>query len=251
MDKLLENGVAVVTGAGNGNGRAIALGLAREGAAVGLLDIDEEAVMAVAAEITRLGGRALARASDVGDLQACRDFAKAVEEAFGPASILINNAGVLARDPVGSDGFEASWQKIFRVNVDGCINMVRAFHAQLRATRGTVVNIGSIASFRGSASAVAYTASKGAVLQMTRTLAAELGVDGIRVNGIAPGRIATAMTEGYRDEPAVKQPYIARTPLGRYGEPEDLVGPTLFLASPMAAYVSGVMLPVDGGYLAT
>lgn len=248
--ELLRGDVALVTGAARGNGLAIARGLAAAGAAVALVDTDAAGAETARQEIAEAGDQAIALELDVGDAAACRTVAEQVEAALGPVSILVNNAGVLRREPIESDIFEESWDEVFRVNVTGSINMVRSLGAQLRATRGRVINIGSIASFRGARSTTAYVSSKGAVLQMTKALAAELAPDGIRVNGIAPGRFVTRMTEAYRDDADVKAAYLARTPLGRYGEPEDLVGPALFLASSWSAYVTGVMLPVDGGFLA-
>lgn len=247
---LLAGDVAVVTGAARGNGFAMARGLAAAGAAVALLDVDAAQVAQAAREIAQTGARVCAMPLDVTDREACMDAATRVQDALGPASILVNNAGILRKGPLEAEQFHEDWGATFRTNVDGCIHMVQALRAQLCRTRGRIINIGSIGSHRGVPTAVAYVASKGAVLQMTKGLAAELAPLGVRVNGIAPGRFITAMTESYRDEPATKAAYFARTPLGRYGEPEDLVGPVIFLASSMSAYVTGAMLPVDGGFLA-
>ncbi len=246
----LSGEVAAVTGAAQGNGLAIARGLARAGAAVALLDLDEAAARDAAGTLTREGARAHACRLDVADEADCLAAAAEIERALGPVSLLVNNAGVLTRDQLDSSSFASTWRRTLAVNVDGCMNMVRALLPQLRARRGRVVNIGSITSYAAAGRAAAYVTSKGAVLQMTKALAIDLAPDGIRVNGIAPGRITTRMTEAYRDDPAVKSSYFARTPLGRYGEPEDLVGPVLFLVSPLSAYVTGAMLPVDGGFLA-
>jgi NAD(P)-dependent dehydrogenase (short-subunit alcohol dehydrogenase family) len=247
---LLDGDVAVVTGAARGNGLAMARGLAAAGAAVALLDVDGAEVERVARDIAETGARVIALLLDVTDAKACVEAAARVEEALGPVSVLVNNAGILRKGHLESEGFSEDWNAMFRTNVDGCINMVQALRSQLCRTRGRIINIGSIGSYIGVAWAVGYVASKGAVLQMTKGLAAELAPHGVRVNGIAPGRFITAMTEGHRDDPATKAAYFARTPLGRYGEPEDLVGPVVFLASSMSAYVTGAMLPVDGGFLA-
>ena len=245
---LLAGDVAVVTGAARGNGLAMARGLVAAGAAVALADVDGEEVSRVAQGMAEAGGRVTALRLDVTDRESCVAAAARIEAALGPVSVLVNNAGILRRVPLESERFVQDWEAIFRTNVDGCIHMVQALREQLCRTRGRIINIGSIASYIGTPGAVAYGSSKGAVLQLTKALAAELAPRGIRVNGIAPGRIVTAMTEGYRDEPASKASYLARTPLGRYGEPEDLVGPVVFLASSMSAYVTGIMLPVDGGF---
>lgn len=247
---LLVGDVAVVTGAARGNGLAMARGLAAAGAAVALLDVDGEEVSRVARSIADTGARVTALRLDVSDRGACVAAAARIEEALGAVSVLVNNAGILRRVPLESESFAQEWEAIFRTNVDGCIHMVQALREQLCRTRGRIINIGSIGCFIGVPTVVAYVASKGAVLQLTKGLAAELAPHGVRVNGIAPGRIVTAMTQAYRDDPAGKAAYLAHTPLGRYGEPEDLVGPVVFFASSMSAYVTGTMLPVDGGYLA-
>lgn len=247
---LLDGDVAVVTGAARGNGLHMARGLAQAGAAVAFLDIDGDEAEIAAQAVVAAGGRAVAFRLDVTDAAACSAIGRKIADALGPVSILVNNAGILRRDELDSERFAESWQVVLRTNVDGCMNMVLALLPQLRQTRGRIINIGSIMSFVGARTAAAYVTSKGAVLQMTKALAADLAPSGIRVNGIAPGRFVTRMTESYRDDPEVKAAYFARTPLGRYGEPDDLVGPVLFLASSMSAYVTGVMLPVDGGFLA-
>ncbi|MCW5192350.1 SDR family NAD(P)-dependent oxidoreductase, partial [Burkholderia cenocepacia] len=134
-------------------------------------------------------------------------------------------------------------------NLNGTANMTIALLPQLRRTKGRVVNVGSIASFVAYRNSASYAATKGAAIQLTKALAADLAADGVRVNGIAPGVIATPMTEGTRANPEVMARFLNHTPMGRVGEPEELVGPTLFLASRMSSYVTGVMLPVEGGYL--
>jgi NAD(P)-dependent dehydrogenase (short-subunit alcohol dehydrogenase family) len=247
---LLAGDVAVVTGAARGNGLAMARGLAGAGAAVALLDVDGAGAERAAQDISESGARVFAAQLDVTDAHACIATATRVEQELGPVSVLVNNAGILRKGALESQQFMQDWSDTFRTNVDGCINMVQALRGQLCRTRGRIINIGSIGSHRGVPTAVAYVSSKGAVLQMTKGLAAELAPHGVRVNGLAPGRFITAMTEAYRDEPATKAAYFSRTPLGRYGGPDDLVGPVIFLASSMSAYVTGAMLPVDGGFLA-
>lgn len=247
---LLAGEVAVVTGAAQGNGRAIALGLAKAGAAIAAADINAAGALAVAAEIAAIGGKAYGAGLDVSDAGACAAFANAAETALGtPCSVLVNNAGIIRRVAIDDPDYDRHWLDTLGVNVTGMKNVTRALLPQLRKTKGRIVNLGSINSFAAGARATTYTASKGAVLQFTRALAAELAPEGIRVNGIAPGVIDTPMTEATRGDPAAIGRFMAHTPMGRTGKPEELVGPVLFLASDMSSYVTGAMLPVDGGYL--
>ena len=163
--------------------------------------------------------------------------------------MLVNNAGIIRRVAIDDPDYDRHWLETLTVNVTGMKNVTRALLPQLRKTKGRIVNLGSINSFATGPRATTYTASKGAVLQFTRALAAELAPEGIRVNGIAPGVIDTPMTEATRSDPAAIGRFMAHTPMGRTGKPEELIGPVLFLASDMSSYVTGAMLPVDGGYL--
>lgn len=246
---LLTGKSAIVTGAGRGLGAAIARGLASHGAAVTLCDINEESVQSVAAGIVDAGGRAIAQRTDVSDLADCRAAAAAGSDAFGPISILVNNAGVQFADAVGSDAFVEGWDRTFAVNVTGMRNMTLACLDDLRETAGAVVNIGSIRSHTVSPNSAAYSAAKGAVLQFTRAMAAELAPDGVRVNGLAPGLIETGMSARTRGDADRLTAFLNHVPMARAGAPEELVGPVVFLASEMSSYVTGGMLPVDGGYL--
>lgn len=251
MQELLKGDVAIVTGAGQGNGRAIAEGLAHHGATVAVTDINADKAGEVAAAIEAAGGRARAWPLDVTDRAACGSVAEAVGVELGPASILVNNAGILFRDQILDAEFEEQWRWTLDVNLDGTKNMTMACLDDLRATGGRIVNIGSIRSFFAGPESAAYATSKGAILLLTKAFATELAPEGVRVNAIAPGIIATAMTEVTRLNPEALKRYLARVPMARVGEPEDLAGPVVFLVSGLSAYVTGAMLPVDGGYLAT
>lgn len=246
---LLAGDVAVVTGAAQGIGAAIARGLATSGASVIVVDRYAEGACATANAIKAVGGHAEGYGLDVADRAACFAFATTAREVFGDVAVLINNAGITRRTAPDDPEFLNHLDAQIAVNLNGTANMTIALLPQLRRTKGRVVNVGSIASFVAYRNSASYAATKGAVIQLTKPLAADLAADGVRVNGIAPGVIATPMTEGTRANPEVMARFLNHTPMGRVGEPEELVGPTLFLASRMSSYVTGVMLPVEGGYL--
>ncbi len=250
MHEISEQ-VAVVTGAAQGNGCAIALGLARAGARVACCDVQVDLLAAVVAEARGAGGDAVSIPLDVTDGARCREAAAEVEAAFGPAAILVNNAGIIRRTPPDAETFSDDWAQVMAVNATGVMQVTRAFLSQLRATKGRIVNLASIMSVSAGPNISAYAASKGAVMQMTKALAHDLAPDGIRVNAIAPGVIETPMTEATRQNPKAIGRFMAHTPLGRPGLAEELVGPVLFLASSASSYVTGAMLPVEGGYLAS
>ncbi len=245
----LTGRVAVVTGAGQGNGAAIARGLAAAGARVALADVNGGNVVKVATEITDAGGEATASAVDVTDAAAVQAWAGEVHSLYGAVSILVNNAGIIRRTPMGAENYDADWAATFAVNVDGPRNVIGAFLGALKEAGGAIVNLGSIMSLQAGPSLTAYVASKGAIAQYTKALAQDLAPYGIRVNAILPGVIATPMTEATRDDAAAIGRFMAHTPMGRVGQPEELVGPVLFLVSEAASYVTGALLPVDGGYL--
>lgn len=245
----ISGSTAVVTGAGQGNGKAIAIGLARLGAHVCVWDINGKLAGETASLIAWEGGKSMHFEIDVSDFASCGKASDASQARFGDATILVNNAGIIRRQLLDDAEFDTGWDALFRVNVAGMRNVTRALLPQLRRTQGRIVNLASIMSVSTGAGLSAYAASKGAVLQLTKAFAHELAKDGIRVNAIAPGVIATSMTESTRADPAALGRFMAHTPMGRVGEPEELVGPVAFLTSTLSSYVTGVLLPVDGGYL--
>ncbi len=250
---LLPHHIAVITGAGSGIGRAIANGYAREGARVVLLDANETAAANVAGEIKEAGGEAVSYLLDVTKRDDCVAVAKKIAEKVGPVSILVNNAGIARRNGMlgAAEAVINDWEDIIAINLTGVFNVTHAFLEPLRAARGRIVNIGSIQSFVHvrTPSSPAYTASKHGVLGFTKALAAELGKDGVRVNAIGPGFIETPLNEKTRaSNPALAKTFVDHTPLGRAGTAEDIVGPAIFLASDLSAYVSGTIVMVDGGY---
>lgn len=236
---------ALVTGAGRGNGAAIALGLAAAGAHVWVTDSDPEAARITAASIRAAGHSADSAALDVTDPAACNEVAART----GALSILVNNAGILLRGPLDAPNGLERFRATFDVNVMGMAAMALACRPALKATRGCIVNVASIQSFVAPPNAAAYSASKGAVAQLTKALAAEWAPDGIRVNAIAPGIIATAMSAATRTDPARLDRFLAHVPLARVGQPAELAGPVVFLCSAAASYITGAILPVDGGFL--
>ena len=253
MTGLLEGHIAVVTGGGSGIGQGIALGYAREGAQVTVLDANGDAAAETVKAITAAGGKATSFKLDVTERDKCREIAAQIGETTGPVSILVNNAGINRRNAFTADpeAVIKDWQDIMAVNLNGVFNVTHAFLEQLRATRGRIVNIGSVQSFVHvrTPNSPAYTTSKHGVLGFTRALAAELGKDGVRVNAIGPGLIETPLNEKVRaNNPELIKIFLDHTPLGRTGKPEDIVGPAIFLASDLSAYVTGSIIMADGGY---
>lgn len=252
MAGLLEGHVAAVTGGGSGIGQAICLAYAREGARIIVLDVNRENADETLSLVTEAGGKASAVQVDVTDRAACRKAADEVAR-DGNISVLVNNAGINRRNPITADpaAVTKDWDDILSINLDGVFNVTHAFLGQLRATKGRVVNIGSIQSFVHVSwpNSLAYTTSKHGVLGFTRALAAELGKDGVRVNAIGPGLIETKLNaEARAKNPDMVAAVMRHTPLARPGKPEDIAGPAVFLASDMSAYVTGCIVMADGGF---
>ncbi len=247
---MLQERVALVTGAGGGIGRALCLGLAREGAVVIATDRSEEACRATADAVTASGGRAEWATLDVTDRTRAAAALKSVMDRTGDISILVNGAGICPRHGIDDPTLFEAWDAVMKVNLDGALNVTMAVLPALKRTRGCIVNIASIAAFVSTATSLGYSTSKAALRMLTQNLAQELAPSGVRVNAIAPGTIATEMTTATRNDPARAARFLARIPMARFGEPEELVGPVVFLCSPMSTYVTGTTLIVDGGYLA-
>lgn len=240
----------LVTGAGRGLGAAIAQGFANQGAAVIVADVDAALAEATAQTIRGAGGKAFPAVLDVTDAAAVRAYAQRSATEHGNLDILINNAGISARAPFDDPNTPEIWERLMSVNLQGTFNVTHAFVEQLKATRGAIVNLCSIVAYGCSISTAGYVVSKGGVRSFTEVLARDLAPHGVRVNAVAPGLMETEMTAGQRAQAQGTDWYMKRAPMARAGRADEIVGPVLFLASDMASYVNGVVLPVDGGYLA-
>lgn len=243
-------GCVAVTGAGQGNGRAIALGLAREGWSVAVIDVDAATAAQTAADIRAAGHRAAHFVCDVSDETACGALADAVGKELGDIGALVNNAGIVRRSGLDHDDVVGLFDLTFAINVRGMLLVSRAFLPALKRTKGAIVNLASIASFIATPNNVPYNASKGAVGQFTKSLALDLAASGIRCNAIAPGVIETRMTADTRADADKLNAFLRRIPMRRVGQPEELVGAVSYLISDAASYVTGAILPIDGGMLA-
>lgn len=248
--RLLQGRLALITGAGQGNGRALALGLAQAGAQVIVTDMNASTVEETAKAVRDEGGEAWAYVLDVTSPDECRALAQRVGEEIGKVDLLVNNAGIIIRETTSSDNAEANWKKTIDVNVHGTFNVTLAWLPAIKATKGSIINIASIAAYAGQAASLGYAPSKGAIKMFTQSLAQELAPAGVRVNALAPGVIETPMTAATRADPTRLESFMTRIPMGRVGQTEDLVGPVIFLASDMSRYVTGITLAVDGGFLA-
>lgn len=243
MDKT-----AFVTGGSRGIGRAVVRRLAAEGYAVGINYLhSREQAEALAAELREQGVGALAVRADVADREAVTDAVRRVEEAFGPVTALVNNAGI-AQNDLFQDTPEELWRRMFAVHADGAFHTIQAvLPHMLHEKAGGIVNISSIWGLRGASCEVAYAASKAAVIGLTRSLAMELAPSHIRVNCVAPGVIATDMVKGLGEETMAS--LVDQTPAGRLGSPEDVARAVAFLLREDADFITGQVLTVDGGFI--
>ncbi len=258
MTGRLEDKVALITGGASGIGRASAQRFAREGARLVLADVNLDAATALAEELTAAGAQASAVGCDVRDRGEVERMVALAVERCGRLDVLVNSAGISARQvPEGSD-FDRAWAMVMDVNVRGSM---LASHAAVQAMRegggGAIVNLASIMSFVVHPPGYGlsdgfnpYSPSKGAIVQMTRDLAVNVAGDGIRVNAVCPGFIETPLTTGITGNPNLRSAMQARHPIGRLGKPEEIANVIAFLASDEASFVTGAAWLVDGGYTA-
>jgi NAD(P)-dependent dehydrogenase (short-subunit alcohol dehydrogenase family) len=249
----LDGKVALITGAGSGMGRAAAELFAREGARVVIADVVDDAGAAAVDAIEQAGGQATYVRADVSQWDDCVTMVRATMDAYGALHVLYNNAGVFPADDGGVlDTPESTWERVMDVNLKGVwLGCKAGLPAMLESGGGAIVNVASFVALVGAATAqIAYTASKGGVLAMTRELAVEYARQGIRANALCPGPIETPLLEELLSDPARRARRMVHIPMGRLGRAEELAKAALFLASDDASFMTGAALVVDGGITA-
>ena len=244
----LSGRTAIVTGANTGIGQAIAVSLASAGAAV--LGVGRSSMAETEGQIADVGGRFASFSADLSTIEPVDAIVDAAVGAFGSVDILVNNAGIIRRaDAI--DFTEADWDAVMDVNLKTAFFLSQAVAKRMIPNgRGKIINIASMLSFQGGIRIPSYTASKSGLADLTRLLACEWAGKGINVNAIAPGYFVTNNTTALREDAKRSSDILARIPAGRWGDPQELGGAAVFLASDAAAYVHGTILPVDGGWLA-
>ena len=243
---MLKNKIVLITGAGRGIGRAIAIALAKEGAEVVInYNGSEERAKEVKQTIEENGGKASIYKCNVSDFAACEAMIKDIVKEYGHLDILVNNAGI-TKDGLLMGMSEADFDSVIDVNLKGTFNMMRFVSRQmLRQRSGRIISMASVVGIAGNAGQANYAASKAGIIGMTKSAARELASRGITVNAVAPGFIETEMTAVLSEE--VKKASAAQIPLGHFGKPEDIAKTVAFLASDDAAYITGQVIQVDGG----
>ena len=247
--KLLENKVAIVTGAARGIGEGIALKLAEQGATVAITYVSEgsgEKAAAIVEKITGMGVRAKAYRSNAGNFNECETLVNDIVKEFGTVDICVNNAGI-SKDNLLLRMTPEQWDDVMQTNLKSIFNMTKqVIRPMMKAKGGSIINMSSVIGLMGNAGQSSYAASKAGLIGFTKSVAKELGSRNVRCNAIAPGFVETDMTS-YLKEGEQADKYKAGIPLGRFGTAEDIAHVTLFLASDLSAYVTGQVISVDGG----
>jgi len=250
LSRSVAGKIVLVTGAASGMGRATAHVFADEGARVAVQDVNASGVEKVVNEIREAGGEAAGFAADLSDPGAITPLVRDVVAKFGGLNILVNNAGVSAPCPIDAENFEEIWQHTFAVNLAAQVRLIRAALPHLQKDgAGRIVNIASTEGLGATAGISPYTASKHGVVGLTRSLAVELGSQGVTVNCVCPGPIRTGMTASIPED-AKRKFARRRVPLRRYAEPEEVAQVTVSISLPASQYLNGAIIPVDGGMIA-
>ena len=249
--RRLEDKIALVTGGGAGIGRAVSETFAREGAQVVVADIDGDAAKETADAIVKASGTALAHTVDITETAQVQALMETIKDAHGRLDVLVNNAGVGARADFRHLTDE-EWERVWSVNVDGTVRCAREAVDLMRASgNASIVNLSSVMSAKHTRQMAVYSATKGAVSALSRSLAVEYAPYGNRVNTLLPGYVETALIGRYLKNPGIAKALLTQTPLRRFGTPEDIANAALFLASDEAGYITGAALNVDGGMQTT
>ena len=237
--------VVIVTGGGSGIGRATALAFAREGAHVAVADVSEKDGLETADTISRNAGISTFFLTDVSQSVSVNNLVASTINTFGRLDVYFSNAGIFDYFTPCMTASDEFWDRLIRTDLSSCFYSARAAFPHLSKTKGSIVMTGSVTSFRSSGAGVAYTAAKHGLVGLVKQLACEFASEGVRVNGVAPGPIHTSIVRNVESDATV----IAHVPLGRFGKPEEIAEPVLFLASSASSFITGAMLPVDGGWL--
>jgi NAD(P)-dependent dehydrogenase (short-subunit alcohol dehydrogenase family) len=242
---------AVVTGASRGIGAAIAMGLAKSGADVAVMSRNLTRLREVAGKIIDMGRQAVAVKADIGVSEDIDAAVEGVLKHFKGVDILVNNAGISPVLKRAEEMTKGEWEEIVKINLTGTFLCAQAFgRVMIKQKAGKIINMTSVGGAVGFPRQVAYCATKGAIIQLTKVLALDWAKHNIQVNAVGPSYIETDLTEGVRKSKIISEDLLKKTPMGRFGKPEEVVGAVVFLASPAASYMTGETTYVDGGWLA-